>query len=323
MKMKKIPWFLNPVLIFVGSLIAIIISLILFIYWSLRTKFGIENFIEKFHLTPDPLLELNTWVTIFTLSILVVVIIVGVSIIYIYYQKSYNLYRLQNNFINNFTHELKTPLTSINLFLETLQGHEVKREDQLTYLGYMKDDASRLWNIINHILSTAKIESNSYQKNMTKLELISLIKQLVDENNQLKNKLNIQYEGHEEYFFFGDRDLLIMLLNNIFTNAIKYNEAEQKTLMIKINKTNSHLRVQFIDNGIGLMRADTKKIFKKFYQVGDSLNTSAKGSGLGLFLSQTIAQLHKFKLVAESSGLGKGSVFILECPLKLELGRNK
>ena len=316
--MKRIPWFLNPVLIFIGSLVAVIISLILFIYWSLRTQFGVENFIQKFNLSPDPLLELNTWVTIFTLSILVVVIIIGLFIIYIYYQKSINLYRLQNNFINNFTHELRTPLTSINLFLETLRGHDIERDNQIKYIDYMSDDAARLGSIINHILSTAKIESNSYKKNVEVIELSEMIKNVSESIPGLKNKINIHFEKKFKFYFEGDRELLEMLFLNLVTNAAKYNESESPTLQIEMTKNQKSLVINFIDNGIGIESDQIKKIFKKFYQVGDSLNVSAKGSGLGLFLAQMIAQMHKCKIMAKSNGLGHGSCFSFICPLSKE-----
>ena len=317
--MRSIPWFLHPVLIFIGSLVAIIISLVLFIYWSLKAKFGVENFIEKFNITQDPLLELNTWVTIFTLSILVVVIIVGVSIIYTYYQKTINLYRLQNNFINNFTHELKTPLTSINLFLETLEGHELGREDQVKYIGYMKNDASRLWNIINHILSTAKIESNSYQRNFSPVNLRELVQSELFSNEQLSDQIDIHISGEGNYHFYGDEELLRMLVSNILTNSIKYNESSCPRLDVNFKRSGKQFIINFKDNGIGIGSTDVKNIFKKFYQVGDSIDVSAKGSGLGLFLSQTIASIHKIKLSATSEGPGRGSTFTLSCPLKHEI----
>jgi len=317
--MKRIPWFLHPVLIFIGSLIAIIISLILFIYWSLKAKFGIENIVQKFNLHQDPLLELNTWITIFTLSILVVVIIVGISIIYVYYQKTINLYRLQNNFINNFTHELKTPLTSISLFLETLQHPELSKDDQLKFLGYMRDDASRLEGIINHILSTAKIESNSYQQKIDNVELSRLIKSLIAENKQLNNQIDIDASEMFSFQILGDRELLMMLFSNIITNAVKYNDNQHPKLKVEMKKDGKYLLVSFIDNGIGISSENIGKIFKKFYQVGDSLDVSAKGSGLGLFLAQMIAQMHKCKLLVSSDGPGKGSTFIFKCPLSKEL----
>lgn len=317
--MKRIPWFLHPVLIFIGSLVAIIISLILFIYWSLKAKFGIENFVQKFNLHQDPLLELNTWITIFTLSILVVVIIVGISIIYVYYQKTINLYRLQNNFINNFTHELKTPLTSISLFLETLQNHDIEKSDRLKFLGYMREDTTRLEGIINHILSTAKIESNSYHKKIEEIELSSLIRNITEHHKQFKEQISIEFSDSFPFKIYGDHELLGMLFINLITNAIKYNESDLRKLKIEMSKEGKYLLISFIDNGIGLSPEHSRKIFKKFYQVGDSLNVSSKGSGLGLFLAQIIAQMHRCKLLVTSQGLGQGSTFIFRCPLSKEL----
>ena len=317
--MKSIPWFLSPVLIFIGSLVAIIISLVLFIYWSLKVEFGVENFLKKFNMSPDPLLEMNTWVTIFILSILVILIILGFSIIYIYYQKSYNLYRLQNNFINNFTHELKTPLTSMNLFLEVLQGHQVERDKQLEYIDYMKEDANRLSNIINHILSTAKIESNAFKLNLEEIDMEKLIRGVISGSNRFREKIEISFKGEGDFRFLGDKELLEMLVTNIITNSIKYNNSKTPRLKISFERTKKHYNISFSDNGIGIRQKDLKNIFKKFYQVGDSLDVSAKGTGLGLFLSQTIAQIHKCILAAESAGEGQGSEFLFQCPLNKEI----
>jgi two-component system, OmpR family, phosphate regulon sensor histidine kinase PhoR len=317
--MKNVPWFLSPVLIFIGSLVAVIISLILFIYWSLRVKFGVENFVQKFKLSSDPLLELNTWVTIFTLSILVVVIIFGISIIYVYYQKSINLYRLQNNFINNFTHELKTPLTSINLFLDTLKNHEINRGDQIKYIDFMRDDASRLGGIINHILSTAKIESNSYSLKRELINLPDLVRDIINNNPRFVKNIDIEIKSKCDFHFHGDKELFEMLVINIITNAIKYNESSSPTLTISMARQAKLFIIEFIDNGIGIDSDQQSKIFKKFYQVGDSLDVSAKGSGLGLFLSQTVANMHKCKLSVSSEGLGEGSSFFLKCPISQEV----
>ena len=317
--MKQIPWFLNPVLIFVVSLVAVVISLVLFIHWSLRAKFGLESIVQRFNTSSDALLELNTWVTILTLSILVVVIIVGISIIYTYYQKTINLYRLQNNFINNFTHELKTPLTSINIFLETLKNHQVNRLEQLTYLDYMKVDANRLEQIINHILSTAKIESNSYRKNFELINIRTLVETVISGNPNFDNQIEIVMKDIDNFKFLGDRELLEMMISNLITNAIKYNNSPEPKLEITSSRESRYFTISFIDNGIGLDQEHLKRIFKKFYQAGDSLTTTAKGSGLGLFLAQMISQIHKCKIVARSDGLGKGSSFIFNCPLSKEI----
>ena len=115
-------------------------------------------------------------------------------------------------------------------------------------------------------------------------------------------------------FFSVNESLFEMLLMNLLTNAVKYNNSENPEIDIAFIVLKRKLLLTFEDNGIEIDKAKTKKIFRKFYQVGRSDNMTARGSGLGIYLVQCIARIHKGKVVAESKGLGKGSVFTLILP---------
>lgn len=112
--------------------------------------------------------------------------------------------------------------------------------------------------------------------------------------------------------------LFEILLLNLLTNAMKYNQSEQPMVNIDIESKHNNLFVQFADNGIGFQKSEKKKIFRKFYQVGHSDDMTAKGAGLGLHLVQQIARIHKGKVTAESKGKGLGAVFTLKLPLAQE-----
>jgi signal transduction histidine kinase len=105
-----------------------------------------------------------------------------------------------------------------------------------------------------------------------------------------------------------------MMLMNLLTNAQKYNESEQPRVDIRFETGPKNLTIRFEDNGIGLEKKEIRKIFRKFYQTGSVNNMSAKGSGLGLHLVQTVAGIHKWKVNAQSRGSGQGSTFSLVLP---------
>jgi two-component system phosphate regulon sensor histidine kinase PhoR len=317
--MRQSKWFIPPILIFVFSITAVAMSLFLYIYWYVEVSAGLKAVIQKANLDPGQVLASQTWVVILVLSILVGIILMGIFIIFVYNQKVVQLYRLQRNFINNFTHELKTPVTSMKLYLETFFRHSLSREDQLKYLGYMIQDADRLTDNINRILNLAKIESKTFEGAFVVKDLVTMLEQFIEKNRHVFNEcgIHIHNPSGRSFAYRIDLSLFEMLLMNLLTNAVKYNDSKVPRVDITFAPKGRELHIRFQDNGIGLPRSETKKIFRKFYQIGQSENMSAKGSGLGLYLVDSIAHLHKARTMAESEGRGKGSVFSVILPLGL------
>ena len=318
--MNRFKWFYHPVFIFVFSIVALAASLALYIYWYIEVSAGLRNVIEKYQLDPTQFLEVQTWVVILVLSILVAIILAGVFIIFIYNQKTWQLYRMQRNFINSFTHELKTPVTSLKLYLETFAKHELPREDRLRYVGFMIHDVERLLDNINRIMDLARIESGSYRKDFVETDLADAVEQFRRGNADLFRNAEIRVHNPAGKPLRGSviPSLFDMFLMNILTNAVKYNKSGAPAVDIRFVPRGNELQIRFEDNGIGIEKPELRNIFKKFYQVGSTDDMTAKGSGLGLYLAQQIAKIHRGKLAAESKGRGKGSVFILTLPL---LGR--
>lgn len=314
----RIKWAFHPVLVFIFCIVALATSLVLYIYWYVEVSTGLKRVVINYNLDPSQFLEFETWVVILVLSILVGIILIGIFIIFAYNQKTLQLYRLQYNFINNFTHELKTPVTSLNLYLQTFIKHELSRRDQLNYLEYMLKDVERLSGNINRILDIAKIESKSYGGEYVESDIVEIIEQFYQSNSQIFRDCEIAIHAPKESSFFCriNYALFEILLMNLLINAVKYNESKTPKIDITFEPQKRKLLVRFADNGIGIEGGEIKKIFKKFYQSGQADNMTAKGSGLGLYLVQVIARFHKGKVVAESKGPGKGSVFTLRLPYK-------
>jgi signal transduction histidine kinase len=315
---KQSRWFFHPILIFIFSIGAVVLSLFLYIYWYVEVSAGLKSVIAMANLDPDHVLASQTWVVIMVLSILVGSILIGIFIIFVYNQKTLQLYRLQRNFINNFTHELKTPVTSLKLYLETFRKYEFPREDQLKYIGYMVQDADRMSDNINRILNLAKVESKTYGGKFVTEDLVRVVEQFYRKSRHLfvNCEINIHRPSESTFSYLINISLFEVLLMNLFSNAIKYNESEIPKLDIYFERSNKALCIRFEDNGIGIPKSEIKKIFKKFYQIGRSSDMSAKGTGLGLYLVESIARIHKGKVMAESKEDRKGSVFTVILPSK-------
>ncbi len=320
--MRQSRWFFHPVLVFIGSILALMASLFLYIYWYIEISSGLKRLMERFDLDAQQVLTAETWMVILVLSTLVGIILLGIFIIFVYNLKTVRLYRLQNNFINNFTHELKTPVTSLRLYLETFQKHSLPRESQLKYIDYMIQDAVRLNTTINSILDLARIESGSYAGNFVMKDLRDAMTEFLDRNAHLIEncRIDTDFPKDQAFLYRIDPVMFDMMILNLVTNAAKYNKSDWPTLSVRLTSRRGRIFLSFEDNGIGIEKRECRRIFRKFYQVGQSDDMTARGSGIGLYLCQYIARLHGGRLTAQSEGLGKGSRFTLSLPDKNVLG---
>lgn len=316
-EMNKSKWFIHPILIFICSIIAVFTSLVLYVFWYVEVSVGLQSVIEETGFNHSLVFTPHTWVVILILSILVGLILLGIVVIFTYNQKTLHLYRLQRNFINSFTHELRTPVASLKLYLETFRKYELPRADQLKYLEYMIQDADRLSNNINRILSLARIENRTLKGDFVEKDMVGFINQFIEDNKHLYQgcEVNIHNPTGREFRCNIDISLFEMMLMNLINNAVKYNQSTSPRVDITFAANAHRLFISFQDNGIGLPPKETKKIFRKFYQIGQADDMSAKGTGLGLYLVESIARLHKGRVKAASPGAWQGSVFTVILPL--------
>lgn len=315
---SRLKWFFHPVFIFVCSIMALASSLFLYIYWYIEVSTGLKAAVQRYNLDPQQFFEAQTWVVILVLSILVGIILAGIFIIFLYSQKMARLNRLQHEFINNFTHELKTPVTSLKLYLETFMKHELPRKEQTKYIGYMLQDVERLADNISRILNLARIETKTYGGDFLPVDLVETVQRFHENNRHLFGNCDIQIHnpsGQPVYYNINP-PLFEMLVMNILNNGIKYNDCESPRIDIRFLHEARRLHIRFEDNGIGVEKADAKRIFGKFYQAKRPDWLSPKGSGLGLYLVQNIARMHQGKVIAEKRQDEKGSVFTLILPFR-------
>jgi two-component system phosphate regulon sensor histidine kinase PhoR len=309
-------WYLHPLFIFTCSLLALAASLMITVQWYMEITSGLEIVVKRFNINPDLIFPSKTGMILLVLTALITVVLAGILLAYIYYQKTVDLFRLQHNFIYNFTHELKTPVTSLKIYLETFTKHDLEADDIKKYSRYMLEDINKLTENINSILNLAKIESRSYGTELTDGSPTMLVRNFCEKNAKLFHDCEIIIDNFEEENFICPVNVFLfdMLLMNIISNAIKYNESEHPLVKIKFHYLKHKIMIEFIDNGIGIEKKEIKKVFRKFYQSKGGEKGEGEGSGLGLYLVFNIARIHDWKIITSSDGLGKGSTFAIIIP---------
>ena len=318
--MLEYRWFLRPVSIFIFSLIALGASLFIYIRSFLNVNEAFRQFLITHNFDVNKFAQTETWVTILTLSILVAVILVGLFLLVITYQRAMELYRMQQNFISGFTHELKTPIASIRLYLDTFLKHDLAPDKQKQYLEYMLEDTDRLSSNVEQILSLGRLEDKNYTAKFEKVDAKEMILNLVSElqHRHQNGIIQVDEDSFNNFWIKVDQQLFQVLLTNIISNGIYHNLSKQPKVSIRAELDREGLNFVVKDNGVGIDQKFEKKVFKKFFQIGKS----AKGSGLGLYMSQIITKLHGGKISVKGLGEGKGSVFRIVLP-KNRVGSDK
>lgn len=225
------------------------------------------------------------------------------------------LSEIKSDFINNMTHEFKTPLATISLAVDALKNEKVinDRTKMDYFSGIIKDENKRMNKQVETILQAALLDKQEIQLNEKPVHAHELIHAAVNNINlplaEKKGKLEIHL-GATNDLIMADEVHFINIINNLLDNAIKYS---RENLLIKLSTQNfnSHFRIKIEDNGIGMNKETLHRIFEKFYRAHTGNIHNVKGFGLGLSYVKTIVDAHKGKIKAEST-LGKGSCFIID-----------
>lgn len=224
----------------------------------------------------------------------------------------------QDAFLNAVTHELKTPIASIKLYLETLKTRDLTEEKRREFYDIMLKDNNRLLNTVEQVLQASRTrESQEGLRNVTKIEPNLLIEEAV---SVIKNRYHLTDEemifakNDSIFEISGDRNELLSVFTNLLDNAVKYSQDKIKVSVRARNLDRKNIIIRIRDEGIGIPTEEQKRVFKRFYRVANSMTQKKKGTGLGLFIVKSVIKNHGGKVFAESDGEGKGSVFTIQLP---------
>jgi signal transduction histidine kinase len=221
-------------------------------------------------------------------------------------KKEMELNRQKRNFLLSVTHELKTPLASVKLNLQTLKKRELERETQQNLLEKSESEVVRLENIVNNILTVTRLENSTKIFENVMFDLSHLVSKqtgLMSQNYGAKHsfKTNIQ-EGVD---FLGDPGLVSLVLSNLLENAVKYSPADTE-IRVRLTQSNGKIDLIVADQGIGIQKEDRDKIFNKFYRSGNEEVRQTKGTGLGLYLVRNLVAEYKGEISVKSE-VNKGT----------------
>lgn len=226
------------------------------------------------------------------------------------------LAQAKSAFVSNVSHELKTPLSLIRLFSEMLELGYVKSDGKVReYYGVINNESRRLSHLINNILDFSKIESGHRQYDFDYHNVGEVVNEVLSNYKYHIDKIGFEVVTNIDLNTppaFIDHDAITQAIINLVDNAIKYSLDKQE-IHVAVKNHNSHITIEVADFGRGIAKDDHKKIFDKFYRVGDGLIHDVKGSGLGLALVKHIVDAHRGKIWVEST-VNKGSRFIFQLP---------
>ncbi|MBK9191474.1 MAG: HAMP domain-containing histidine kinase [Crocinitomicaceae bacterium] len=241
----------------------------------------------------DPvLLEKKTMMLVGEGTVFVIILFGGVFMIKRAYRKEHELTKLQENFLLSISHELKTPIASVQLYLQTLQKRDLddQKRDQIYASGLT--EIKRLESLVNNLLITRSIENRNYFLSKTKLELDKLVMDFIQsiQTSLLKNH-TIKIET-EPISIVADKEALISIISNLIQNAVKYSPANTE-ITVRVKKSGSNAVIEISDQGIGISDQNKDKVFLRFFRDENEMTRKSKGTGLGLFICKFLVQLHK------------------------------
>lgn len=237
---------------------------------------------------------------ILTFALIIILLVYVYSIYTIIQQKKFS--ELQKDFINNMTHEFKTPLSSILLASEALTKQDLVKENPKlkTYTSIITDQSYKLNNHIEKILNIARNDASGLSLKLQRIVLYPFITEIADSMQQKNENLTIRVEIEDTATIIADEFHFTNIVYNILDNAVKYCDT-QPEILISSFKDSKGLYLQFKDNGIGIPSKNIPHIFDKFYRITTKKSDEVTGFGLGLFYVKKVVQQHNWKISVENN----------------------
>lgn len=229
------------------------------------------------------------------------------------YRKEMALARQQKNFLLSITHEFKSPLASIKLYLQTLLRHDLDKQKEKSFINSAISDTERLNTLVENALMANLIDYNGYAFSKEDVNISAMARLLIQKFQQVPDHAHINSDIEEGLYVNADKNGISILLNNLLENGWKYSP-KGKDLEVKLWHENKFVYISVADHGVGVPEKEKEKIFTKFYRIGNEETRKTKGTGLGLFIVRYIVEEHDGKITIEDN-VPSGAIFKVRFPL--------
>lgn len=236
-----------------------------------------------------------------------ILILIGAVFVYRSVRRQFNMQMQQQNFMMAVTHELKTPISVAQLNLETLRKYNLDPEKQKKLIRNTLDETIRLNFLTNNILIASQLEGGNYKSSNEELNLSGLLEDCLQDFRHRFPDRHFEESIEADADIKGDPLLLQILINNLIENAIKYSSKDMAITAL-LKKYRSGIELQIKDEGPGVPEEEKKKIFTKFYRIGNEATRKKQGTGLGLYLCRIIARDHNADILVTNNE-PRGSIF--------------
>ena len=304
----------HPIFVFVSLQIVWVILIILWVTWFLNQQEGFNQLGKNLGKSAD-----TTTSVIFLVigCVLLGIILFGVLALFVFAQRQTSLIRQQKSFVSSVTHELRSPLASLQLSFETMQKRNLPDAVAKKLFEMVSRDVERLSRLVDRILISARLDRglltlDSVPERFYLADIIEVVKEEAEYLDlNLHNRIVVSGEPTLE--MTSSRQAVTQILGNLVENAIKYSPLET-AIEIGVSRHDEKVLITITDNGFGLAKKDLRKIFKMFHRAEVATKKAIAGTGLGLFIVKTTAKSLGGKVWVESAGLGRGSTFFVLLP---------
>ena len=223
-----------------------------------------------------------------------------------------------DSFLNAVTHELKTPIASLRLYLETLESRQLDEAKRREFYHNMLVDTDRLLGTVEQVLKASEVRQRSTRKNWTEVDFGEVVRESAEiaraRHHLTQEELRFANAPGDELLVLGNAEELRTLVLNLFDNAVKYSDVKKDIAVEITTPTLDKISLSVHDSGTGIPKGELKRIFKRFYRAHSAKTKQVKGTGLGLFIVRSVARRYGGDAYAESAGEGHGSTFFVRLP---------